>query len=170
MDDSTEDTMSPDPDDNDNTEHDVEALLERVDEKDDRIETLEAELEAKEDEITEVKRSYAAALAEHDPVNDEEDYVEKFDVAELRERYDALDEDLATDPEPDVQSGGGTSGSDETAELSDLDEETQAELRDRKEKYEHWRGKNETIAEAEADKIAELAGVDSVDEVNLEAI
>lgn len=95
---------------------DVEALLERVDEKDDRIDELEAELSEKEEEITEVKQSYAAALAGADTMLDEEDFVEKFTVAELRERVDAREDAELAASEPEVQTGGGSG--EETAELS----------------------------------------------------
>lgn len=178
--DSTETNMT---DTNDN-DPDVEALLQRVDEKDERIESLEADLESKEaaleekdeeigdmaDEVAEAKQAYAARLADHDPVNEEEDYVERFDLAELREKFEALDEDLAPDREPDVQSGGGGDGTDTAALEERLDEDDLAELRAAKDRYEHWEGKNDTIAQAEADSIAELAGADSFDDVDLEAI
>jgi len=102
---------SNDPDNGD--DHDVEALLERVDDKDDEIESLRADLEAKDetieelvDEVDEAKRAYAARLADHNETLDEDDFVERFELAELRSKLDDLGEDLADDPEPDVQSGG----------------------------------------------------------------
>ncbi len=95
---------------------DVEALLERVDEKDDRIDELEAQLSEKEEEITEVKQSYAAALAGEDTMLDEEDFVEKFTVAELREKVEAREDAELAPSEPEVQTGGGSG--EETAELS----------------------------------------------------
>ncbi|QLH77460.1 hypothetical protein HZS55_09195 [Halosimplex rubrum] len=116
---------SNDPDNGDGNGHDVEALLERVDEKDEEIESLQAELEAKEEtvaeleeEVEEAKRAYAARLADHNSTLDEDDFVSRFELAELRERFDDLDEDLADDPAPDVQSGGGGGGGN-TAALED---------------------------------------------------
>jgi hypothetical protein len=113
----------------DNNDPDVSALLERVDEKDERIEELEAELSEKDnriaeledhgEEIEEVKQSYAAALAGEDTMLDEEDFVERFSVAELREKVDEREDAQLADPEPDVQAGSGTdTESEEEAELS----------------------------------------------------
>lgn len=162
------DTMT---DDND---HDIEALLERIDNKDETISSLESELEEKKAEleekdkrIQEVKEAYAAALAANETMLNEEDFVERFTVAELEEMVEERkDAGLAdTDPEPDVQSGG-----DSTALLEDLSDDEQAELRAAKERYKLWKGKNDTMAEAEADKITELARADAIDEVALEAI
>ena len=169
------DTMT---DDND-PDHDVEALLERIDDKDETISSLEsdleekkAELEEKNEQIQDVKEAYAAALATEETMLDEEDFVERFSVAELAEKVEER-EDAALadpDPDPDVQSGGSGGGDDSTALLEDLSDDEQAELRDAKERYEHWQGKNETVAQAEAEQIAELAGADDFDEVDLEAI
>jgi len=133
MDENSETTNSDSNDtmtnENDNGESpDVSALLERMDDKDDRIEELEAELEEKEerigelesyeDEIEEVKQAYAGALADATEVFDEDDLVDRFTVAELREKAESR-EDAQLASEPDVQTGGGTNeNEDEEAELA----------------------------------------------------
>lgn len=171
----TEDTMSNDPD----NDPDVEALLERVDEKDDRIESLEdsledtkAELEQKneqieamEDDLAEAKRDIAARLADHSPVLEEDDLVEKFEIAELREKADALD-DTNADADPDVQSGSGGGGS-PSASLEDDDADRIEEI---EAKLSHVRGAlpQSRIEELE-EEAAELAGTDDY-EAALEAI
>lgn len=119
--DSDTDTMSEETTETEPEESgpDVEALLERVDEKEERIESLEAELEQKEEEIKEVKQSYAAALAEDTAVFEEDDLVSKFSVAELREKFEAREDAELAATEPEVQTGGGSEDEteEETAEL-----------------------------------------------------
>lgn len=162
-------TMS-DPNDPENGDDpDVEALLQRVDEKEERIETLEAELEEKESELEETeaeleekteevesaKRAYAARLAEHSSVLDEDDYVERFDIAELREKFDDLDEELAAmdsdgSGEPTVRSGSsGTSGS-ETANLSDAEKER---IEEKEARLAELEGKDGMMAEKERERL-----------------
>lgn len=166
--------------DNDDNAPDVDALLERVDEKDEQIDSLEsdleetqAELEAKEDQIEEMeddlaeaKRDIAARLAEHSDILDEDDYVERFEIAELREKADDLDE--ATDgdgSDPDVQSGSG--GDSSSAQLEDEDadriEEIEAKL------SQVGSALPRSRIEELQDEAAELAGADDY-EAALEAI
>lgn len=175
--DATPDGGSDPMTDNDDPDHDVEALLERIDDKEETIDSLEseleektAELEEKDEQIEDVKEAYAAALATDDTMLDEDDFAERFTVAELAEKVEEREDAALADPDPDVQSGGDGGGDDQTALLEDLDEDEQAELEAAKERYEHWEGKNDTVAAAEADQIAELAGADDIDEVDLEAI
>jgi len=115
----------------------VSELLDRLDNKDEEIATLREEKEELaektatlserndmlEEEIDAVKEGYAAVLAEDGPF-DEDDLVDNFDVATLRERFEDRFEDgfAATLSEPDIQSGGG-GGSDNDG----LDDATLAE-------------------------------------------
>lgn len=151
--DTTDTSMSDD--DTPDSEHDVDALLSRIDEKDERIGDLESTIEAQTDEINEVKRAYASALANSGPF-DEDTLVDKFEVAELRERFDDLDADLADpDPEPDVQSGAGESGQ-ESANLSAAEKEKAENLEARAARWEQ-RG-NETAAEKLREKATTIRG------------
>jgi len=164
--------------DGNDPDHDVEALLERIDDKDETISSLESEieekkagLEEKDEQIEDVKEAYAAALATDDTMLDEEDFVERFTVAELAEKVEEREDAALADPDPDVQSGGDGGGDDDhTALLEGLSDDEQTELKAAKERYEHWEGKNDTVAAAEAEQIAELAGADDFDEVDLEEI
>lgn len=149
--------------DNDPT---VAELLERIDEKDERIATLEDDNEALttenetlsernatlEDEIDEAKQGYAAVLADDGPF-DAEDLVENFDVATLREKVDDRFEDgfAATLSDPDIQSGA--SGDAGGPDLDPDDEERVATLED---EIEFWSG-NEAMTEYVEEKREELA-------------
>lgn len=127
----------------------AEALLSRIEQKDDRISELEddlsetqatlsekdsqledakASLETARDEVREVKETYAAALADGGPF-DEEELVENFDIAELREKVEDSDASLVGgDRQPDVQTGGGSGGDnggdDDDLGLDGVDDET----------------------------------------------
>ena len=176
--DATPDGGSTSMTDGNDPDHDVEALLERIDDKDETISSLElaleekkAGLEEKDEQIEDVKEAYAAALATDDTMLDEEDFVERFTVAELAEKVEEREDAALADPDPDVQSGGDGGGDDDhTALLEGLSDDEQTELKAAKERYEHWEGKNDTVAAAEAEQIAELAGADDFDEVDLEEI
>lgn len=102
------------------TEQRVEELESEVQEKEDTVEELQAEveeLEAKteeqsetveelEDEIVTVKEHYAEELADGSSVLDEDDYLERFDVAELREKYDSLEDEAGSEPAPNSADSG----------------------------------------------------------------
>jgi len=162
--------------DNDTDAPDVEALLERVDEKVAQIDDLEAELEAKDETIDEkeeriaeledtteelreqneaARERYAAALAEADTILSEDELVEQFTLAELAEKADEAD--FAADdgtPEPTVRSGGGPSTE---ANLSAAEQERKAELKERKAELEDA---GNDLAEKELERVeAELAEI-----------
>lgn len=102
------------------TEQRVEELQSEVQEKEDKVEELQAEveeLEAKteeqsetveelQDEIVTVKEHYAEELAEDSSVLDEDDLMDRFDVEELREKADSLEEDNESDPAPNSADSG----------------------------------------------------------------
>jgi hypothetical protein len=116
-----------------------------------RIDELEQENERLRDEREQVAREYAEALAEGDTVLDADDYVDKFEVAELAEMYDeATDAALATEEvEPTVRSGSDGTPSESSA-LSAGDRERVAELEDEREQ---WAGRDSRLAEA---RLAEI--------------
>lgn len=104
-----------------------EELRARLSEKEDRIAELETEVEQLEDERADVARAYAEALAAGDSVFDEDELVDKFTVAELAAKFDAVEDASLADVEPDVQSGD--SDEPQTATLSDSEQAEVAELR-----------------------------------------
>lgn len=106
-----------------------EELRARLSEKDDKLEELQNEVEQLQDEREDVARAYAEALAAGDTILSEDELVDKFDVAELREKVEATEAATLADVEPDVQSGGNET-SDETAALSDSEQAEVAEHRD----------------------------------------
>lgn len=164
----------------DNTD-DFEALLSRLDTKEERIEELrtelseareardeaiaakkeafeekeaiEAELSETEEIAEEAAREYAAELAsEH---FSEDDLVERFDVAELAEKYREDEEASLT---ADVQSGDG-GGANENAELSSEENEEVAHLR---EQIDHYEGRGwDAAAEKKRARLTELTGEDN---------
>ena len=125
--DSMSDTNNPDDPD----EPSVEELRARLSKQTDSIDELEAELSTVKEErdelkdkaeaVDEAKAAFAAALADHVP-RDAEALEADLSLTQMREWVADIEEasvgDAAlsdTDPEPDVQSGGGDA---ETAELS----------------------------------------------------
>jgi flagellar motility protein MotE (MotC chaperone) len=165
------DSMTDDNNDN----PDVEALLERVDEKDEQIDSLEAdledkesEIEAKEETIAELedeaeelreqneaaREQYAAALAEADTVFDEDELAEKYTLAELSEKIDGADFSDGGDSSPVIRSGGGSGVE---ANLSGEEQERKAELEERLDELED---KDGALAEKEEERVrAELSDI-----------
>jgi chromosome segregation protein len=102
------------------TEQRVEELESEVQEKESKVEELQAEVEELEaeteeqsetveeleDEIVTVKEHYAEELAEGSSVLDEDDLMERFEVSELREKYDSLDDETESDPAPNSADSG----------------------------------------------------------------
>jgi len=123
------------------------------DDPQERIAELQDRVAQLEDERETVAREYAEALAEHSEVLDADDYVDRFEVAELRERYDGL-EQASLAEEPAVRSGDGDSTS-ETANLSADEADRVAEL---EEKMATWEGRDSRLADNQVEEIeAELA-------------
>jgi seryl-tRNA synthetase len=137
-----------------------EELRARLSEKDDRIAELETEVEQLEAERADVARAYAEALAAGDTVFDEDDLVEKFEVAEMREKFESTEDATLAEVEPAVQSGG--SEPEEEASLSENEREEVADLR---ENIAELAGSDARIAEIQreqhAERIAELTGEDA---------
>lgn len=87
----------------------IEELRADVEEKDAEVEELQSRLEEKDEEIEEMKddiqavaEDYAEELAQDSEVFDAEDYIEKFEFEELRQKANELQE---TEPEPSPNSG-----------------------------------------------------------------
>jgi len=138
----------------------TDELRARLSEKDDRIADLETQVEQLQAERDDVARAYAEALAAGDTVLDTDDYVEKFEVAELREKYENTEAATLAETEPTVQSGGS-----EPEEEATLSESEQAEVADLRETIEALEGESSRLAEIQreqhADRIAELTGEDA---------
>ena len=110
---------------------DVEEKESEVEELQETVDEMETEVEELRDEVQTVKDFYAEELAKDSDVLSEEEYVEKFDVAELREKFDSLEEEAASpnpgsaDPGANIQSPdgeGGDNGGTETEELSEMEQ------------------------------------------------
>lgn len=138
----------------------VEELQEQVEELDDENAELASrveELEEAEEEIASVKEVYAAELANGSFTED--DLVEKFTVAELREKFEADDDADLVESEPDVQTGGGDDD-DVSAALSADEKEEKDLLETRVETFEDrgW----DAAAQTNREKLAELTGDKSI--------
>jgi len=88
------------------------SLEEEVEELSEKVE----ELSDYEEQVEKVATIYAEALSDAFPAFDEEELVDRFDVEELRTKYeDAVEEgqieQLATSGTPNVRSGDGGNGS-----------------------------------------------------------
>jgi len=136
-----------------------EELRARLSEKDDRIAELETEVEQLEDEREDVAREYAEALAGDSPFSADE-LAERFEVSELREKFEDTEDATLADTEPATRSGG--SENTEEAELSDTEEK---EVSEHREVIADLSGSDTTIAEKErerrAEQVAELTGEDT---------
>lgn len=118
-------------------EEKVEELESQVHEKEQKVEELESQVEDKESEIEElqdevdtVSEMYAEKIAEDSAVFEEEELQERYDVGELREKYESIDEESDSepnpgsgDPGPNVQEPEGGEGGEEVPEdLSQAEE------------------------------------------------
>jgi TolA-binding protein len=128
----------------------TEELRARLSEKDDRIAELESEVEQLQDERQDVAQAYAESLAAGDSIFNADELVDKFEVAELREKFDATETATMADVEPDVQSGGANT---ETATLSDSEAEEVAEHR---EVIAELAGSDAMVAKKERERRAEI--------------
>jgi len=148
-------------------DHEFEDLVEEARELDNPVVVEESEVEDLREEVQQVKEDYADLVAEASPFSADE-LVEKFDVEDLREKHQDLVEDgEVEDLTPDPQSGDPD---EEESAIADLSDETREEVEEAKDRLEYWDGKNDTVADAEREKIADLVGADSFDEVDMEAI
>lgn len=154
--------MADDPEGSEATnEPTTEELRARLSAKDDRIAELKQQVEQYEQEREDVARAYAEALAAEDSVFTPDDLVERFEVAELRERVeDREDATLSDVAEPDVQSGD-TESETQTASLSEADREAAEEHRAAlQELADSDRPLAEHERERRAAKLAEITGED----------
>jgi hypothetical protein len=151
-------------------ENEYEDLVDEARELDNPVVVEKSEVEDLREEVQGVKEQYADLVSEASPFTPDE-LVEKFEVEDLREKHQELVEgeeveDLTADP----RSGDPDGDEEGDSELADLSDEKRQEVADAKERLEYWDGKNETVADAEREKIADLVGADSFDEVDVEAI
>lgn len=180
------DTQDSDMGDNDpDLTDDERALLDAVEDPVDAREALadlhgfeephtmeQPEFEAMRSELNTVREMYAEALAERWGT-DPEKLVERFDVDALREEFEDDEGNLDVDAlvqSPETGEPDEDDDPDNVDALADLDEETRDEVEAAKSRFEYWDGKNDTIADAEKQTVVEALGVDSFDDVDLEAI
>lgn len=114
-----------------NREESIEELQAQVDEKEAQVEELQETIESKDetieelqDEVQTVAQTYAEELAQDSGVLDADDFLERFEIEELREKHDALD--TSSSPAPasgdpgasvqQVENGDGETGEEEEEE------------------------------------------------------
>lgn len=106
---------------------DVEETAERVDELSAEVEEKESEVEELQEEITTVKEFYAEELADATPTMDQEEFEDRYTVAELREKFDGLEDESkpapnSADSGPAVQSPEDEpEGEEAVEELSEME-------------------------------------------------
>ena len=155
-----DDTTTQSMSDTEETEEEEELRAE-LSEKEDEVAELKNRVETLENERETVAQEYAEALAAHSEVLDADDYVERFDVGELAERYDGLEAASLAD-EPTVRGGDGDGGGTESANLSAAEAERVESLEAKREK---WAGRDSRLAENQVEQIdAELAELRGDDE------
>lgn len=142
--------------------NELKAELSDVREERDELAAQVEQYEEREEAYEAAAQEFAGALADSgETVLDEEELVDRFDVAELAGKVDETESATLADTEPSVQSGGGESDT-ETASLSGTEQEEVAELR---QNIEELRGSDARLAEIQreqhAERIAELTGEDA---------
>lgn len=130
----------------------------------------ESELDTLREDSEKVREILAEELDHRGSPFEVDTLCEKFTAGEMESRLandegEVEFESLSQSPETET-----TDEDEEVDTLSGLSDDDKQELRDRKEKHEYWQGKNDTMAEAEADAITTLADADSVEDVNWEAL
>lgn len=135
--------------------------------------TEQSDVEGLREQVDTAKDIYAEALSERWDTSVEK-IKENFGLEALREEFE--DDDGNVDAEALVQmpETGDTDGPDDpdggVDALADLDDDARAEVEACKDRLEYWEGKNDTIVDAEKEQLVETLGVDSFDDVDLEAI
>lgn len=88
------------------TQERVEELQAEVDEKETKVEELQSEVDEKESEVAElqdeietVEEFYAEELAKTSPLMDEDDWMQRYEVSELREKFEEYQEEAEPNPE-----------------------------------------------------------------------
>lgn len=134
-----------------------EEQADEIDELEGDVASLEEDLSELEDEVTAAKEVYAEALADVSVLHDKEDLME-FGMADLRDRYEKLDEEQKVDDLsglPDPKSGDVDKGNQTSTEQ-------QEEIESLREKQEFLEQKTGILAEKELerveDRLAELTG------------
>jgi len=155
--DSSEENMS-------DQEEELRATLQQ---KNEEIARLEDRVEQLETERDDVASAYAAVLADAGSVFSEDELIEKFEVAELREKVEAADaasvDDVADkNTEATVRSGSSGEQASASATLSAAEQDQKAELEARLEDLEDKEG---PLAEKERERVeaqlADLTGGDA---------
>lgn len=112
-------------------ESEKEDLEAQIEELEDAVDAKESEVEELQDEVEEVSSFYAEELAAASPVMEEEDFQTRYEVGELREKYELLDEteeaEEASEAEPNPESGDPGPNL-QTPEGEETEEEVSEEL------------------------------------------
>lgn len=147
--------------DNEELAEEKEDLEDEVEELSEAKEDLESEIEEMEDEIETVKEAYAKTLAASESALEKEDFMERFKVEELRERYEALQDsdDRGEELAPDPQSGDPDDPEEELEdELTPEEERRIEELEQQIETFENRGGAWAKSAEDAREELEELRG------------
>lgn len=137
-----------------------------------RLDDVETERDHLREEREAVALAYAEALTTEESVFSAEEMAERFEVAELRERFEERDDvELAeTDDEPDVQTGGGEDVDETQTALTDLssdEREAVASLAARAQTFDDIDPDHAATLREEA---ASLVGADAFDDIDTEAL
>lgn len=97
----------------------------QVEELQDELEEKTTQLEELSDEVEEVASFYAEELAQDSSVMDEDDFRTRFDVAELREKFEALEEEREQEAEEELEEAEETE-SKPSPDSADLGPDVQA--------------------------------------------
>lgn len=141
----------------------VEELQEDLQEKESEVEELQSEIEEKEtmveelqEEVNAVAETYAEELAARSDVLDKDEYLDKFDFEELREKHDDLEIESSPNPNSGDPGAGFQTADDPEAgnggEPEELSEKAEAavesfERRARQSNNEYWTELAEDIKE-----------------------
>lgn len=135
----------------------------------DDLHMMEAdEFESLSATVEKVEGVMAEALLERTDLKESTAEALSFDAlcAEFEDDEGNLDaEALVQNPET-----GSVDDDEEADPFADVSEEALAEARAAKERFEHWDGKNEAIAQAEQATMVEALGVESADDIDMEAL
>jgi hypothetical protein len=133
--------------------NELKAELSDVREERDELAAQVEQYEEREEAYEAAAQEFAGALADSgETVLDEEELVDRFDVAELAAKVDETESATLADTEPSVQSGGGETDT-ETASLSEAE---QKEVVEHREAIAELAGQNGTVFKHERQRRAEL--------------
>ena len=146
------------------------AQAEEFETDDDSVHMMaESEHDALSETVSKVRGVMEEALQERTDLK--ESTIEALSFEALCEEFETEEGDLDAEALVQTPETGSAGDDDEESDpFEALADEDLAEARAAKERYEHWQGKNDTIADAEKQNIVEALGVESFDDVDMEAL